>query len=317
MYLVLISCFLISFVYFTSTFAMGLFTDIRKRLNSTPSTSLEGYGERSAPSSVSRGRTGRTSRSQQRRPQQPDTDSQDSGVVIVRKDSSTTVQKVPKDQCPNCAAAAAAAAPTRNVPASVRPSMDRKRSFSSSRPPPHVGHVQNQQYITDAGHDHSRPGTGYSNQSGVPPMQHHHNHHHHGNGFNSRPISWGRRATTENNVQEGPNGYSRPVTPPYSVTSEQTGWNSGQRYNDMYGHYPGPASHDGDFSGNGRPNSWRRNTSSHLNLHQQDQRQPRSFANSSAGGSRAPSETGSNHPRNASKNMENTAYEAGYRDGMY
>lgn len=312
MYLALFCCFLISFVYFTSS-AMGLFTDIRKRLVATPSNSgLDGRGERSTSGNVSRGKS--TSRpAQPRRPQGLDagSESQDSGVVILHKDSTLTLSSVPDYQCPNCAATAASASRA-NIHAKPRPSMEAMQAYPTGRPlvSAHSGHPHDQPRITDAGHDLSRPGTGYSNHSVLLPMQNQHQHHHsHQNqqqdrGFSQRPVSWGRRATTENVDPGVPSGYTRPVTPPYSVTSEQTGWNSGQPYNNMGGHPPAPASHDGHSSQ--RPVSWRRAT---------DQRQPASYAGT-APSSRAPSEAGSNHPRNASKNMESSAYEAGYRDGM-
>lgn len=295
---------------------MGLLTDIKKKWNAAPSSGLDGRGPRST--SVPRGRSTDASRTQrQPRPQglAVGTDgSQDSGVVIVHKDSVQTLTSVPDHGCPNCAAAAAAAAvPARSV--APRPSMDRMKSFSGSRQQalPYQGHVHEH---TGRERSLSRPGTGYSSQSGVPSTQaqQHHHHQHHDPGFKSRPLSWGRRATAEDVNHDVPSGYTRPVTPPYSIRSEQTGWNSGQQYNNMYGQgAPGPASHDGDFSQ--RPTSWRRATSSHLN-YDSDPRQPRHQAHGSQS-SRAPSEAGSNHPRNASKNMENTAYEAGYRDGKY
>lgn len=284
MYLILFSCALLSFVYFTSTHAMGFLTDIRKKWNSTPSSSgPDGYGERSLSGSIPRSR-----KSQHR--QRPSglaagSESQDSGVVIVPKDSSITLTTVPDNACPNCAANAVRATQSRSNLSHARPSMDRMQSH--------------------AGYDSSRPGTAHS---GLSPLQSQHNHH---TDFSSRPLSWGRRATTEDIARDGPGGYSRPATPPYSIRSEQTGWNSGQQYSSMYQHTPGPASQDGDFSQ--RPTDWRRRTSSHL-IYDSDQRQPRSFAAPSMS-SRTPSEAGSAHPRNQSRNMENSAYEAGYRDG--
>lgn len=300
---------------------MGFLTDIRKKLNGTPVNGLDGRGAPGATSSVPRGRSAngaQQSRQPSRRPQGLDagSDSQDSGVVIVHKDSQVTLPSVPDYSCPNCAAVAAASS-ARGVPVSARPSMEVMQPYSSSRQ--HLpGHIHDQPRVVDAGHDHSRPGTGYSNHSALLPMQsqphrqQHQHHQHHDPGFSSRPLSWGRRATTENVAQDGPAGYTRPVTPPYSVTSEQTGWNSGQQYNNV-SHVPGPASHDGFTSQ--RPTSWRRATSSNHNFNQ-DPRQQGHYAETAASSSRAPSEAGSNHPRNASKNMENTAYEAGYRDGM-
>lgn len=290
---------------------MGLLTDIKKRWNSSASNSIDGSQARSR--SIPRGRSSEVSRSQQHhRPQalNAGSESQDSGVIIVHKDSNPAPAIVPSNGCPNCAAAAAARS---NL---TRPSLEHMKAFSSSRPQP----MSDMGRTAEVGHDHSRPGTGYSSQFEVPPIhvQHHHHHHNqnqnHDPGFSSRPLSWGRRATTENVGQDVPTGYQRPVTPPYSIRSEQTGWNSGQQYNNMHGsNVPGPASHDGDFSQ--RPTSWRRATASHMD-HDADLGHFRSYSRTSQN-SRANSEAGPTHPRNTSKNMENTAYQAGYRDGKY